>query len=136
MAQEVLLRLWQHPQLLDQPAPTLRPWLFAVARNLAYDELRCARRRHEFLTDDDGVPDHATPDPCAGLADTVVVERALSTLSHEHRLVIWYAYYAGANTTVIADKLAIPRGTVKSRLHYALRAFRAACRAQGVTAVV
>jgi RNA polymerase sigma-70 factor, ECF subfamily len=35
IVQETLLRAWQHPEAIaDRPA---RPWLFAVARNLAID---------------------------------------------------------------------------------------------------
>ncbi|WP_433664586.1 sigma-70 family RNA polymerase sigma factor [Nocardia sp. CA-128927] len=133
IVQETLTRLWQRPRLLDQPATRLRSWLFTVARNLAYDELRCGRRHHEFTTDTDSVIDRHVDDPCAGLADTWVIQRALATLSYDHREVIVHAYYRRATTKAIATELAIPPGTVKSRLHYALRALRHACAAQGVT---
>ncbi|WTZ47348.1 RNA polymerase subunit sigma [Nocardia sp. NBC_01388] len=133
IAQEAIVRLWQHPNLLSQSPGTLRSWLFTVTRNLAYDELRCGRRRHEFVAGADGLPEPGIADPCAGVAVTVVVRRALATLSHDHRVVILYAYYAGASTQLIADELDVPRGTVKSRLHYAMRALRAECSAQGVT---
>src|ERR1700720_475481 len=46
IVQETLLRAWQHPEAIaDRPA---RPWLFAVARNLAVDAYRARRARpHE-----------------------------------------------------------------------------------------
>ena len=46
IVQETLLRAWQHPEAIaDRPA---RPWLFAVARNLAIDSYRARRARpHE-----------------------------------------------------------------------------------------
>ncbi|WP_405139515.1 sigma factor [Nocardia sp. NBC_01388] len=133
IAQEALVRLWEHPQLLGAPTGTLRSWLFTVTRNLAYDELRCGRRRHEFVAGADGLPDPGIADPCAGVAVSLVVQSALATLSHDHRVVVLYAYYGGASTQFIADELAVPPGTVKSRLHYAMRALRAECTAQGVT---
>ncbi|MFD6156406.1 sigma-70 family RNA polymerase sigma factor [Nocardia sp. NPDC060256] len=133
IAQEALVRLWQHPQVLGESAGTLRSWLFTVTRNLAYDELRCGRRHHEFVVGTDSLPDRGIADPCASLAVTVVVQRALATLSRDHRTIVLYAYYAGASTKFIAGELAIPPGTVKSRLHYAMRALRTACAAQGVT---
>ncbi|WP_245401970.1 sigma-70 family RNA polymerase sigma factor [Nocardia albiluteola] len=132
IVQETLIRLWKHPHLLDEPDLALRAWLFTVARHLAYDELRCARRRREYPTDNNAALDRHSDDPCAHFADTWVVHRALATLSHQHREVILHAYYRRATTQDIATELAIPPGTVKSRLHYALRAFRDACTAQGV----
>lgn len=134
IVQEALVRLWKRPHLLDAPVSGLRGWLFTVTRNLAYDELRSARRRHEFAVDADTLLDRRVEDPCSNLADTWTVRRALATLSYEHREVIVHAYYRRASTTAIAADLAIPPGTVKSRLHYAVRALRDACAAQGVTA--
>src|ERR1700729_2102804 len=43
IVQETLLRAWQHPEAIaDRPA---RPWLFAVARNLAVDSFRARKAR-------------------------------------------------------------------------------------------
>ncbi|WP_084525683.1 sigma-70 family RNA polymerase sigma factor [Nocardia vaccinii] len=134
IAQEALVKLWQQPQLCDQPVPSLRGWLFKVTRNLAYDDLRSARRRHELLSDVHALLDHPVQDPCACVADVLAVRRALAALSREHREVIVHAYYRRGTTAEIAVQLAIPAGTVKSRLHYALHALRDACAAQGITA--
>ncbi|MBU3065998.1 sigma-70 family RNA polymerase sigma factor [Nocardia sp. NEAU-G5] len=133
IVQESLVKLWQRPGLLDEPVRGIGAWLFTVTRNLAYDELRCAQRRHEFATDIGARFDRGLDDPCAGLADTWIVQRALATLSYQHREVIVHAYYRRATINDIASELAIPPGTVKSRLYYALRALRDACIAQGVT---
>jgi len=54
----------------------------------------------------------------------LVITDALAQLSAEHREVISRAYYQGWTTAQIADDLQIAEGTVKSRLHYALRALR------------
>ncbi len=133
IAQEALLKLWQQPGLCDQPVSTLRAWLFTVTRNLAYDELRCARRRHELVSDAHALLDRPVHDPCAHLADALAVRRALATLTREHREVIVHAYYRRDTTAAIAARLGIPPGTVKSRLHYALHALRDACAVQGIT---
>lgn len=58
---------------------------------------------------------------------------ALATLTPEHREVIRQAYYGGKDTTSIAAALEIPEGTVKSRLHYGLRALRLALEERGVS---
>ena len=54
----------------------------------------------------------------------VMVRHALAQLSAEHRAVVWRSYYLGWTLARIAEDLEIAEGTVKSRLHYALRALR------------
>jgi len=43
IVQETLLRAWQHPDAIAERPP--RPWLFAVARNLAVDAYRARKAR-------------------------------------------------------------------------------------------
>jgi RNA polymerase sigma-70 factor (ECF subfamily) len=47
--------------------------------------------------------------------------------------VIRRSYYQGWTTAQIAEDLQIPEGTVKSRLHYAVRALKLALQEVGVT---
>jgi len=47
--------------------------------------------------------------------------------------VIVTAYYGGRSVAQAAVELDIPEGTVKSRLHYGLRALRLALQERGVT---
>jgi RNA polymerase sigma-70 factor (ECF subfamily) len=49
---------------------------------------------------------------------------ALAQLSAEHRAVMRRSYYLGWTTAQIADDLQIAESTVKSRLHFAMRALR------------
>lgn len=130
IVQETLLRAWQRPQILDDPTAA-RAWLFTVARNLAFDDFRSARRRREFRTD--SPPEQASPDQSEGALDSWLIADALATLSIDHRAVIIAAYYRGLSTAQIADELQIPDGTVKSRMHYGMRALRLALQEKGVT---
>ena len=52
----------------------------------------------------------------------MTVKHALAQLSAEHRAVLWRSYYLGWPVARIAEDLQIAEGTVKSRLHDALRA--------------
>lgn len=134
VVQETLLRAWRHPEVtadLDRPA---RAWLFTVARNLIIDERRSARFRNESDTPDlERVADRAGPDEVDSALDRLLLSTALSQLSDEHRAVISRAYYQGWTTGQIAEDLHIPEGTVKSRLHYAVRALRLNLQEMGVT---
>ncbi|NVM98040.1 sigma-70 family RNA polymerase sigma factor [Arthrobacter sp. SDTb3-6] len=128
---ETLLRAWEHPDVLQRTEPALRGWLFTVARNLVIDDWRSARHRREIGTDQ--LPEHPGPDQTDRILDAWLVEDALLTLTPEHREVIRLAYFDGKDTRSIGAALGVPDGTVKSRLHYGLRALRLALEERGVS---
>lgn len=130
VVQETLLRAWRSPKILADPA-TARAWMMTVARHLVIDESRSARRRHEVLLPES--PERESPDATDALFEAMLIEDALAELSIEHRAVIVRAYYGGRSVAAIAGELEIPEGTVKSRLHYGLRALRLALQEKGVT---
>ncbi len=131
IVQETLLRAWRTPKILDQDPTTARAWLFTVARNLVIDDARSARRRHENPVE--SIPERQADDRTDGLFDALLVGEALKELSEEHRAVIVRAHFGGQNTVELAAELNIAEGTVKSRLHYGLRALRLALQEKGVT---
>jgi RNA polymerase sigma-70 factor (ECF subfamily) len=63
------------------------------------------------------------------VADREQLERAFRTLTTEQRAAIVLQYYRGLTLDEIAVILRVPSGTVRSRLHYAKRALRAAIEA-------
>jgi RNA polymerase sigma-70 factor (ECF subfamily) len=134
VVQETLLRAWRHPEVTDDPDRSARAWLFTVARNLIIDERRSARFRNETQTDDvEAVADHAGPDEVDSALDRLLLGTAMSQLSDDHRAVILRSYYQGWSVAQTAADLQIAEGTVKSRLHYAVRALRLNLQELGVT---
>ncbi len=131
VVQETLLRAWRSPRILEQDPATMRSWMMTVARNLVIDDARSARRRHEQVVSD--VPERIGADDTDALFEALLIEEALAVLSPEHRSVIVHAYYGGRSVAQTAAELDIPEGTVKSRLHYGLRAMRLALQEKGVT---
>ena len=131
VVQETLLRAWRHPRVLNQSETSARAWLFTVARHLVVDEYRSARRRREVSSD--AVPETMMADHTDAVLDAWLVSDALAGLSVDHRAVIVHSYYRGMSIAQIAEELNIAEGTVKSRLHYALRALRLALEESGVT---
>ncbi len=131
VVQETLLRAWRTPRILAQDPATTRSWMFTVARHLVVDDVRSARRRREIVVDD--VPERAQEDATEALFEAILIEEALAALSADHRAVVIRAYFGGLTVTEMAGELEIPEGTVKSRLHYALRALRLALQEKGVT---
>ena len=133
VVQETLLRAWQHPHVLRN-GQSPRAWLFTVARNLVIDDRRSARFRHEVIpADDSGPPEPVGPDEQTKTLNRALIGDAMAQLSDDHRAVVGRSYYQGWTTAQIAADLGIAEGTVKSRLHYALRALRQALVEMGVT---
>ena len=131
IVQETLLRAWRTPRILEQDPTSTRSWMFTVARNLVIDEARSAKRRHESPTET--LPESPSQEITDSIFDSLLVADALATLSEDHRAVIVEAYFMGRNTAELALELGIAEGTVKSRLHYGLRALRLTLQEKGVT---
>lgn len=131
LLQETLLRAWRRQDVLGDESRELRPWLFTIARNLFVDQWRAGRAH----------PVHVEAEPPVEPVDsevdqlllTFVVEEALTRLSAEHRAVLRACYYRRLPMAEAAQRLGVPPGTVKSRLHYALRSLRLALEELGVT---
>ncbi len=131
VVQETLLRAWRTPRILADDPTSTRSWMYTVARHLVVDEARSAHRRREIVTE--SPPESAVRDATDSIFDAILVEEALAELSEAHRVVVVRAYYGGLTVAEIAEELTIPEGTVKSRLHYGLRALRLGLQEKGVT---
>jgi RNA polymerase sigma-70 factor (ECF subfamily) len=131
VVQETMLRAWRHVARLDESRGSVRSWLFTTARNIVIDEWRGRRSRSEL-------PVAAVPEPgevqdrTDQLLQSWVVAEALRRLSREHQVVLLECYYRGASVAEAAQRIGIPEGTVKSRVHYALRGLRLALQELGV----
>ena len=130
VVQESLLRLWRKPDVLQQRSECVRAWLYTVARNQVIDDRRSARYARELKTD--MVPERPSPDEIGPAFDKWILSDALMALSHDHRVAVVRAYYLGQTVADIAAHEQIPEGTVKSRLHYAMRSLRIALQERGV----
>ncbi|GGB14879.1 RNA polymerase sigma factor [Flexivirga endophytica] len=133
IVQETMLRAWREgiTDASDTNATSARAWLFTVARRLVIDEARSARRRREVVAE--ALPDGHTGDQVDAVFDAALIVDALTSLSPPHREVVVRAYYGRATVTEIAADIGVPPGTVKSRMHYGMRALRLALQERGVT---
>ena len=130
IVQEVLLRAWRKPEVLDQSEGSARAWLFTVTRNLVIDDRRSARAQQEVTVEN--LPERAAIDETDAALDRWLIADGLAALGEDHRTVLVCVYYGGRSIADAATELGIPAGTVKSRLHYALRALRLALQERGV----
>ena len=129
VVQETLLRAWRTPGVLDQSHGSARAWLFTVARRILIDEWRRGRSTREIVTET--LPEVSVADDTDVIDTRTTVVSALRTLSADHRNVLVETYLRGASVAEAALRLGIPAGTVKSRTHYALHAFKLAVEKNG-----
>lgn len=121
--QETFLRAWRSADRYDRSRP-LRPWLFAILRNVVLDEARSRGQRP--VPQDVGArePLGGLEDPLDRAMDAWLVEEALRRIGPEHRTVLVETYYRGRPYAEVAARLGIPEGTARSRAFYGLRALR------------
>ena len=137
VAQEAFVRAWQAlPNFRGQSA--FYTWLFRIVMNVAADRLRARSARGrafgtERIPEEDwdrvlvDQPDDARPDAAAaGSEQRARIEKALATLSADHRRIVILSDIEGLSYKEIAEVLEIPMGTVMSRLHNARKRLKAA----------
>jgi RNA polymerase sigma-70 factor, ECF subfamily len=125
VAQEALLRFFQHIDRFDAAQP-VRPWLFVIVRNQARDAARRDRVRPHGSLDswlEQGMPEPTSSDDPVATAERHELQRrvwqAISELGEAQREILVLRDYHGLAYREIAEILAIPTGTVMSRLHAA-----------------
>jgi len=131
VSEEVLMdtfgRAFRHRGRLRTDISPL-PWLHRVALNLCYSRLGRRRLPSEPVTDlvaerlvDVGVQ----PDARAERMELRrIVREGIAGLSDKHRAVVVLYYLEGRSLQETATELGLPLGTVKSRVHHALRDLR------------
>ncbi|MGW6292201.1 sigma-70 family RNA polymerase sigma factor [Streptomyces sp. NPDC055058] len=123
IVQETLLRCWLKYGTADREM--LRPWLFTVARNLVIDAHRRSRARPvETEIDRKTLPELCEAGPDDDVLSSVTLTNALGALAPTHREVLYRTYFLERTDEEVAADLGIPKGTVKSRRYYGLRALR------------
>ncbi|MFJ9897564.1 sigma-70 family RNA polymerase sigma factor [Streptomyces sp. NPDC091280] len=131
--QETLLRCWNNGNLTDAEGMAVRPWMFRVARNLVIDAHRTRMARPLEISGTNWLGDmYSEEDDIERMLSSMVLQDALRTLTPAHREVLRATFFADRTTQQAAEDLGIPRGTVKSRVYYALRSLRLALREHGV----
>jgi len=117
LVQQTFVRLIEHAERFD-PARRLLPWSMAILAN----EARQIRRRGE--PDGDRLTVREVPEPPAEAArreTQQAIDAALAELPSDHRDVVALRHLHGLPPRRIAAELAIPVGTVKTRLRHGVR---------------
>jgi len=133
-AQQALVAMWRELPSLRDP-DRFEAWTYRLVVRFCLQESRRIRRTGvREIRIDETIPVSSNAYADADLRDQL--ERALRTLSLEHRTVVVLHHYAGLPLGEIAGIVGVPYGTVRSRLHHATTALRAAIDAGERTTVV
>lgn len=133
VVQDVFIAFYNNLQRI-QPVENLRPYLFRIARNRCYDDLRRVGREDTLSLDDEPVqvrvsyveaahtprPDDATH----WLLLHLEVRDAIDQLPEVQRQALILFSEEGLSYAEIADVMDVNVGTVKSRLYYAKKNLR------------
>ena len=113
--QEVFVQVWQQAARFDASRGTPEAWLCTMARTRALDRLRkrSSRREEPELA-------HSGSTEAPRTEEALAVRAALDALPVDQRKALELAYYEGLTQSEIAERLAEPLGTVKTRIRTAM----------------
>lgn len=118
--QEALVKAWRNWSSL-RDIEAFRPWFKRIVINVCYDRMRDRRT----IVDLEAASEVEAADTFAAMLAGDEVGRAVGRLSRDQRTVVVLRFWSDMTLEQIGETLGLPLGTVKSRLHYALRALRA-----------
>lgn len=125
LVQEVFLRILRYRHTFRGESK-FTVWMFSIARNTFADHYR-KRQREQPLTEEQH--ERAHPDPLASEAlaerdEHKLLHKALARLSPEKREVLLLSRFQELKYEDIAEMLHCPVGTIKARVHWALKDLR------------
>lgn len=116
--QDALTRAWRQRAGLRSDA-SAQAWFDRILVNICRDRMR-RRRIIRWMPISEGEA-NAAADPFAAALSSDAFLRTVAVLDVDQRIVVVLRFAADLSIDAIANRLSVPTGTVKSRLHYALR---------------
>jgi RNA polymerase sigma-70 factor (ECF subfamily) len=126
LTQEVMLKVWRHADRFDPARGKASTWLFTITRNQRIDYLR-KESRPELDPDDPMLtpePDRSTDDGLHARQTAERINKAVDTLPDDQAEILRLSFFEELSHSEIADRLALPLGTVKSRIRLAFSRLR------------
>ncbi|HZQ16331.1 MAG TPA: sigma-70 family RNA polymerase sigma factor [Gaiellaceae bacterium] len=123
--QDAFLQIWRSAGRFHSEKGSARVWLLTLVHRRAVDLVRREQRRRT-------APETEAPEERTGAADEAVWQRlerervreALAKLPDQQREVLELAYWGGYTQSELAERLAQPLGTIKSRMFAGLARLR------------
>jgi RNA polymerase sigma-70 factor (ECF subfamily) len=134
LLQEVFVQVWRQAQGYSPARGSPEAWIINIARSRAIDKIRSIRRREKnFVLTDDPARAESGENVESAVAESeakLTMNSALANLPEAQRKVLELAYFDGLTQTEIAERLAEPLGTIKTRMRSGIHRLREMLRTQ------
>ncbi len=121
VAQEVFTTVWRKAATYRPDRGAVAAWLYTLTRNKLVDLWRRSDRNRES----EELNDQRLPQPDRESRDLrITLRQALTRVNPDQRRAIEMAYFQGLTYEEAASRLALPLGTLKSRIRLGLKAMR------------
>lgn len=126
LVQEAMLAVWQKASLYDVDKGSAQSWIFTLVRNRCFDLLRKQQRQPSCISADEIWPGGDLPaddndaDEQLASIEQAEMQQLYNQLPDAQREIVIQVFIQGKTHQETAECLAIPLGTVKSRLRLAL----------------
>jgi RNA polymerase sigma-70 factor (ECF subfamily) len=124
ICQEAFLRLWRKADMFDPRRGSFSSWLYRAAANLAFNRLSLRSSKETTLEGAEELLDSSPDQPWEKIQQEErreMLRAAIQRLSPADRAILELRHLEERSVAEVAEILDIPEGTVKSRVHYALR---------------
>jgi RNA polymerase sigma-70 factor (ECF subfamily) len=125
VAQEAFIKAYLKLETFDSQRP-FRPWILSITANLARNRKRGIGRYWHALRRWQNEKEAQNParGQVAQQAEGELLRQAVARLKPKWQEVVYLRYFLELSESETAETLAVPPGTVKSRLHRALKQLR------------
>jgi RNA polymerase sigma-70 factor, ECF subfamily len=122
VVQDTFVEVWRRAREYDGARGEISAWIMGMARSRCIDRLRRARVRANYAArgEHHDVVTQAVDERVIESEHGARVHAALAKLPREQQTALSLAYFEGLTQQQVAEKLALPLGTVKTRIRLAL----------------
>ena len=140
LVQETMIKVWRKAPSYSSAQASASTWIYTIARNTRIDWLRKQNRQNpDLLHAEDLYDERDNPTPLSSLSQIrtkKLISEQLSQLPVEQAEVLQLMYFQGQSGQQVANTLALPLGTVKSRIRLAMNKMKLALAPLGDFGVV
>lgn len=120
--QETFIKIWNNFSNYDSLKGRLFTWMLNITRNLTIDTIRSkGYKKQAKIQNSENTVNNVTDNAnTAESFDALGIRKHLTLLKNDQKQIIDLAYFGGLTQDEISRQLAIPLGTVKTRMRTAI----------------
>ncbi len=123
--QEAFIKIWNNFSAYDSAKGRLFTWMLNITRNLTIDTIRSKDyKKQSKIRNSENSVDNISDNTNAASFDALGVRKHLTLLKNDQKQIIDLAYFEGLTQDEISKQLAIPLGTVKTKMRTAILELR------------